>query len=115
MPDGAWVRSDSTTHEPSRVAGEVERGVEQLVLAGQADLVALAQEAGMAEDDLGRQDALAPISRRGPVEVGEHAGRAARPAGRARPRCRPTRRPTSTTGTGSSTHGAGHRLTLAGR
>ena len=45
-------------HHPGAVvvAAEVDRGVEELVVAGQPDLVALAEEAGVPEHDLGRDD-----------------------------------------------------------
>ncbi len=41
------------------VTGEVDRGGEQLLVAGHPDLVARAQEAGVGEDELGRQHAAA--------------------------------------------------------
>ncbi len=70
MPEGAWVRSRQ--HGPAAVgAAQVEGGVEQLVLAGQADAVALAQEAGVAVDDLRREQPSAS-QLAGAVEVGEH-------------------------------------------
>ena len=52
------------------VAGEVDGHSEQLLAAGHADLVALAQEAGVAEDQLGGQQPAAQ-QLAGAVEIGE--------------------------------------------
>ena len=55
---------------PEALADEVDGHIEELLAAGQADLVALAEEAGVAEDQLGRQGAAAQ-QLAGTVEIGE--------------------------------------------
>ena len=63
------MRPSSAT--AARAAREVDSRSDQLLAAGHADLIALAQEAGVAEDELG-WDQTAPQQLAWAVEIGQH-------------------------------------------